>query len=69
MQTQIKVSKQETTESTEKLAGNLVTEEEKLFLCEGSRFRAFQVQGNGTFTCLHCQGGERKEKSLQGIVE
>lgn len=43
MQTQIKVSKQETTESTEKLAGNLVTEEEKLFLCEGSRFRAFQV--------------------------
>lgn len=69
MQTQIKAIKREMTKSTEKLAGNLVTEEEKLVLCKGSQSRACQVEKNGTFACLHCQGGERKERKLQGILE
>lgn len=69
MQTQIKAIKREMKESTEKLAGNLVTEEEKPVLCKGSQFRACQVEKNGTFACLHCQDGERKERKLQGILE
>lgn len=68
MQTQIKAIKREMKESTEKLAGNLVTEE-KPVLCKGSQFRACQVEKNGTFACLHCQDGERKERKLQGILE
>lgn len=45
MLTQIKVSKLETTKNTEKLAGNLGTEEEKLFPCKGTDSEHFRSRG------------------------
>lgn len=64
MQTQIKVSKRETTENTEKLAGNLGTEEEMLFLCKDSEH--FRSRGRAHLLAFTVRVKKEREETCRG---